>query len=43
MSIQQVRVKVSQLYISPEGMEKPIHSIHKSHMKIQVMGIYLAG
>lgn len=42
MSIQQVKVKLSQLYINAEGMEKHIHSIHKSQMKIQVMVIYLA-
>lgn len=42
MDIQQVKVKVSELYVSPEGTENPIYSIHKSQKKIQVMVIYLA-
>lgn len=43
MGIQQVKIKISQLNINPEGMEKPICSIRKSQMKIQVMVIYLVG
>lgn len=39
MGIQQVKVKLSQLYFNPEVIEKPIHSIHKSQMKIQ--GYYI--
>lgn len=42
MGIQQVKVKLSQLYISPEGMENPIYLIHKPQKKIQVVVIYLA-